>query len=117
MIPFGQVLSEADRRHIRMILDSSVVTDAPGVKARSKVPAFLREHTYMDEGSAQAFQAMEPVEREQLLSDLIWRVTCYLDGSITRVGLVNKYDLGGEFCAVQSEQDGREIFCLVRSTS
>ena len=106
MIPIGQVLDEGDRRHVRAILGD------PGEK--SKAARFLRESTFLDDGAAASFRALPGAERERLISDLIWRITCHVDGSITSVAGVDSFDLGGGFRAVLSEREGREVFCLVR---
>lgn len=107
MIPLAQVLNEEDLRHVRSILDGG---------AELKATRFFRENTFVDEGSAAGFRALSQAERERLISDLVWRITCHLDGSVTRVAGVNAFDVGSGFCAVLSERGGREIFCLVRST-
>lgn len=112
MIRFADALSLKDRDHLRKILNASVSTTKPGMKALSSVGEFLRDATYIDDGAMQAFKELTQGERERLISELIWRVTCHLDGSITRVFGVNSYPLGKKFSAVQSEQGGRDIFCL-----
>ena len=112
MILFTDTLSAKDRDHLRKILNSSLSTTRPGLKAMSSVGEFLRDATYIDDASVQAWKELGQPERERLISELIWRVTCHLDGSITRVLGVNTYPLGKRFSAVQSEQEGREIFCL-----
>ena len=113
MIPFGGVLNEADRRHLESILEGP---PGPDAGTRAKARRFLAESTFVDEASAGAFRALPQGEREQLISDLAWRVTCHVEGSITRVMGVNAFDLGSGFSAVHSEQAGRDVFCLVRPT-
>ena len=112
MIRLRDALSAQDRDHVRRILNSSISADKPGLQAVSKVNEFLRDDTYISDDAVQAFKEMAQAERERLISELIWRVTCHLDGSITRVLGVRAYPLGRKFSAVQSEQDGRDVFCL-----
>ena len=112
MIRFLDALSAKDREHLRRILDSGASRPDPGRRAISNVQEFLREDTYIDDGALPAFKDLGQPERERLISELIWRVTCHLDGSITRVLGVNDYPLGKRFSAVQSEREGRDIFCL-----
>jgi hypothetical protein len=107
MIPFRRVLAEGDVRHLRAILGA---TPDPGL--HGKVERFLRERTFLAEEAKQAFRGLSPAVRETVISELVWRVTCHLDGSVTRVKGVDAFDLGGGFCAVLSEREGREIFCL-----
>jgi len=112
MIRFSDALSAKDREHLRKILNASLSTTKSGLRAMSSVGEFLRDDTYIDDGALQAWKELAQPERERLISELIWRVTCHLDGSITRVLGVNTYPLGRKFSAVQSEQEGRDIFCL-----
>ncbi len=109
MIPFGQVLEDGDRRHIRAILGGP-----GGAGEKSKAARFLGESTFVDEEAARDFRALPGPERERLISELVWRITCHVDGSITAVAGVGAFDLAAGFRAVQSERDGREVFCLVR---
>ena len=112
MIRLRDVLSPEDRDHVRRILNSSITVDKPGLHAVSKVNEFLRDDTYISDDAVQPFKELPQAERERMISELIWRVTCHLDGSITRVQGVHAYPLGKKFSALQTEQDERDIFCL-----
>jgi len=112
MIRFRDALSPKDREHLRRILNSSISVDKPGLKAVSQVSEFLRDDTYISDAAVEPFKELTQPERERMISELVWRVTCHLDGSITRVLGVHAYPLGKQFSAVQSEQDERDIFCL-----
>jgi hypothetical protein len=112
MIRFRDVLDTKDREHVRRILNSSISVDKPGLQAVSKVNEFLRDDTYIADDAVEPFKEMTQPERERLISELIWRVTCHLDGSITRVLGVHAYPLGKKFSALQTEEDDRDIFCL-----
>lgn len=112
MIRFTDALSAKDRDHLRRILNASLSTTRTGLKAMSAAGEFLRDATYIDDASLQAWKELAQPERERLISELVWRVTCHVDGSITRVLGVTSYPLGKKFVAVQSEQEGRDILCL-----
>ncbi len=112
MIRFSDALSLKDREHLRKILNASLSTTKTGLKALSTAGEFLRDATYIEDASLQAWKELTQPERERLISELIWRVTCHLDGSITRVLGVNNYPLGRKFVAIQTEQEGRDILCL-----
>lgn len=107
------VLSPSDKEHLRKILNSSISVTPAGLETVAKVHRFLKAHTYIDLPSAPAFQKLPCDERERLLSELLWRLTCYLDGSETAVLGACTYDLGGGFVANQIEQEGTTFFCLV----
>jgi hypothetical protein len=112
MIPFRDVLNARDLDHIHLILNSSISVDQQGLKTLSKVNEFLRDSTFVADEAVEKFQGQPQGDRERLISELIWRITCHLDRSITRVLGVHAYPLGREFVAVQSEKDDRDIFCL-----
>jgi hypothetical protein len=78
----------------------------------SQVGRFLRDDTFIDKSSLDAFRALAQNDRERLMSELIWRVTCHLDGSITQLSNIHLFSLGKQFSVVQSASDGRDIFCL-----
>ena len=112
MLRFRDVLSAKDREHVHQIFSGDPAEDTPPVQARSKVNQFLWNDTYIAEEAVQAFKEMTQAERERLISELIWRVTCHLDGSITRVPGLRAYPLGKRFSAHPTEQDNRTILCL-----
>jgi len=112
MTPLRDVLSPLDRDHVRRILNSSISMDRPTLEMASRVNEFLRDDTYITDEAVKAFQELSQPERERMISELIWRVTCHLDGSITRVLGLHAYPLGKKFSALQTEQDDRDIFCL-----
>jgi hypothetical protein len=98
-------LSAGDREHIRTILNSSL-TAAAQVETVSRVGAFLRERTVFADGAAERFRSQAPAERERMLSELVWRLTCHLDGSQTATLGMNRHALTGDFSAVIAEGPG-----------
>jgi hypothetical protein len=110
MISLIRVLGEGDLLHLRSILGGGA-----NAGLQEKVDRFIRECAFVAEEAEEAFRALPPADRETAISELAWRVTCHLDNSVTRVRGVDTFDLGGGFCAVLSEREGREIFCLVRA--
>jgi hypothetical protein len=112
MIRLREVLSTQDQDHVRRILNSSISMDRPGLRALSRVNEFMRDDTYISEEAVEPFKGLSQAERERMISELIWRVTCHLDGSITRVLGLHAYPLGRKFSALQTEHDDRDIFCL-----
>ena len=108
-----QGLSDEDRMHVRKILQSSVTSLRQGEKL-SKVGVFLRERTFFEGGSVEAFKGLDPVVREQILSELIWRVTCVVDGSVTEVQGHRGFPIGPGFRALRSEKGGKDVLCLAR---
>jgi hypothetical protein len=112
MIPLLDALSAADRAHLRKILNSSVSMTKSELKDTSKVAGFLREDTYIVGSALQPFKELSQDERERMMSELVWRITCHLDKSVTRVLGVHAYPLGKSFTAIQSEREGRDVLCL-----
>jgi hypothetical protein len=112
MIPFREVLNPRDHDHVRLILNSSISVSKEDFTTLSRVNEFLRDDTFVAEEAVERFRGQPQGDRERLISELIWRITCHLDRSITRVLGVHAYPLGRDFLAVQSEKDERDIFCL-----
>ena len=112
MIPFREVLTPKDQDHIRLILNSSISVTKDDLRTLGKVNEFLRDDTYIGDEAVESWKSQTQADRERLISELIWRITCHLDKSITRVLGVHAYPLGRDFVAVQSEKDERHIFCL-----
>jgi hypothetical protein len=111
-IRFRDVLSAEDREHVKRILNADVAAEGEG--GPRKVDAFLRTNTYVDDGSVEAFKALSQRDRERVISDLIWRATCLVDGSVTNVQGATSFKLGRGFVAVQSDEDDRDVLCVVR---
>jgi hypothetical protein len=107
-----EALSAGDREHIRALLNSSI-TETAQAETISKVAVFLRERTLLDAGGADAFRALSPSDREELLSELIWRLTCHLDGSQTATLGINRHALSSAFSAVITDGDGGGFCTLV----
>lgn len=106
MLPLERALDDSDRRHASALLS-----------AREAAPAarFLRDRVFIDEAAAEALRALARDERERLISELVWRITCHLDGSVTAVVSPGRYELGAGFAAACVEEGGREAFRLTRA--
>ncbi len=102
--PLRDLLGPGDREHVRKILET---------RAESTVAAFLRERTFLEEPAAAAFRGLPAADRERMLSELIWRVTCFLEGSQTATAGTNCYELSGLFSALVSEDVGGALCTLV----
>ncbi|MBI2899666.1 MAG: hypothetical protein HYY17_05745 [Planctomycetes bacterium] len=108
-------LTPSDREHLKKILNSSISVTPAGLATVAKVHRFLKEKTYISDRCVPRFRALTPPERERVLSELLWRLTCYLDGSETLTMGASSYDLGGGFAANCVEHHGEHIFCLVEA--
>lgn len=107
------VLGESDRAHLGRLLDGSIPAGPRAQEMRERVRSFLGSQVQIVEEARAALAGMEARERERMLSELLWRVTCHLDGSVTRVLGVHTYLLGYGFASVVSEQEGGDVFCLI----
>ena len=101
-IRFRDALSVQDREHLNRILDGD---------RSSKVVHFVQEATYIDDGALQAFKELAQADRESLISEFVWRITCHLEGSVTNVRGMIAHPLGKKFLAVHTP-DG---LCLDRA--
>jgi len=109
------VLSPPDLAHWRKILgeeDSSKPHSA--TQRRLRVSRIVSDDTYLADQAVPAFQALNQGDRERLLSDVVWQVTCYVEGSITQGGAGKKVRLECGFKLVKLQENARVIFCVTK---
>jgi len=114
MVPLRDALGPEDLEHLRRILGHEKDQILEGTRRRVRVDHIATADTYLDDAALEAFKSLSQPDREQLLSDVIWQVTCHVEGSITRMPGVNALGLEFGFRLVQSEREGREVFCVVQ---
>lgn len=112
MIRITEAMNEKDRAHLRRILQATAPSSIASTQLMEAVEEFVRDFTYVDDAALFAFRDMDQGTRERLLSALVWRITCFIDGSVTSVKGVRAHDVGAGFLAVQARHEGREVFCL-----
>jgi hypothetical protein len=113
MLRLRDALNEEDLVHFRQIVGVREDPTFNETKRRSRVNQISTDDTYLADQALEAFKALSQDDRERLISDIVWRVTCYVEGSITRSpgkGL----SLEGSFRLTKLVQDGRPIFCVVK---
>lgn len=107
-----EYLDAVDREHLKKILNSSLSVTPAGLENRAKAHRFLQSRTFVDEQSAPVFRKLPSSARESILSELVWRIMCLFDGSITAVLGAVQFKLGNSFVAVWGEEAGSDYFCL-----
>jgi hypothetical protein len=108
---FRDVLNGPDLAHLREILGERQDPTFNETKRRSRVNQIAMDATFISEQALAPFQALDQADRERLISDVVWQVTCYVEGSITRrVGKSVKLEL--EFRLVELQEDGKTLFCV-----
>jgi len=60
------------------------------------------------------FEDLSQSDRERLLSDVVWQLTCFVEGSITKARGLKGIPLECGFKLVRLEQEGRPVFCVVK---
>src|SRR5213079_1457007 len=79
------VLNPQDLEHLRRILGGKETASEPDeTQRRSRVKQISTDETYISDQSLEAFKALSQDDRERLLSEIVWRLTCHVEGSITR---------------------------------
>ena len=109
------VLSPEDLAHWRKILgeeDSSKPHSA--TQRRIQVSRVVNDDTYLADQAVAGFQALSQVDRERLLSEVVWQLTCYVEGSITQGGAGKKVRLECGFRLVKLQENARVIFCVAK---
>jgi hypothetical protein len=109
------VLSPGDLEHWRKILGEEA-TSIPhsATQRRIRVSRIVSGDTYLADQAVAAFRALSQGDRERLLSDIVWQVTCYVEGSITQGGAGKKIRLECGFKLVKLQENDRAIFCVTK---
>ena len=106
------VLNARDLEHLRQILGAKeTAPDADETQRRSRVKQISTDETYISEQSVEAFQALSQDDRERLLSEIVWRLTCHVEGSITR-SPGKGVPLEAGFRMRLAVQEGRALFVV-----
>jgi len=108
------VLSPPDLVHLRTILGEREDPTHSGTKRRFRVNQITTDDTYIADQAQEPLRTLAQDERERLLSDLVWQLTCFVEGSITRARGSKGIPLESGFKLVRIEQEGKPLFCLVK---
>jgi hypothetical protein len=109
---FSGMLDDEDRLHLGRLLDASIPAGSAAGGMRLGAAVFLETRVWAGEEVAAALGRTGRRERERMLSELVWRVTCHLDESVTRVLGVEAVPLGYGFRLLITVQEGREHFLV-----
>lgn len=108
------VLNPRDLDHFRVILGECEDPTHSETKRRFRVNQIASDDTYIAEQAVVPFQALSQDERERLLSDVVWQVTCFVEGSITKGKSGKGVPLDGGFTLVKIRQNDHPIFCVTK---
>jgi hypothetical protein len=109
-------LNGADRAHLGRILGEQGDPTLAETRRRHRVNQIASDDTYLADQAVEPFQALSQDERERLISEIIWRVTCFVEGSITKSsGKGVALDSG--FRLARMHEGARAVFCVVRKES
>lgn len=110
---FQDVLNGPDLAHLREILGERQDPTFNETRRRSRVNQIAMDATFLSEQALAPFQELSQPDRERLISDVVWQVTCYVEGSITKSpGKGAPLEHG--FRLVKLDQDGKTTFCVVK---
>jgi hypothetical protein len=108
------VLNPSDLLHLGTILGDREDPTHSGTKRRFRVNQITTDDTYVADQAREPMQALGQDDRERLLSDVVWQLTCFVEGSITKARGLKGIPLEYGFKMVRIEQDGKPIFCVVK---
>src|SRR6185436_822786 len=81
---FRDALNEQDLVHLRRVLGEQEDPTFSETKRRFRVNQMSMDDTYVDDGALAPLQALPQADRERLISDVVWELTCHVEGSVTR---------------------------------
>lgn len=110
---FRETLGEKDLVHLRRILGAEEDPTFSETRRRLRVNQITMDDVFLADQALAPFQALSQDDRERLISDVVWHVTCYVEGSITRSpGKGAGLEFG--FRLTELVQDGRPVFCVAK---
>jgi len=112
MRPLRDVLQGPDLAHWRLILGEREDPTHAGTKRRFRVNQIASDETYLAEQAIAAFQALSQNDRERLLSDVVWQVTCHVEGSITKGRSGRGLPLEYGFRLTKVRRNDQPVFCV-----
>ena len=104
-------LQGTDLAHFRLVLGLAGNVDPNETRRRKTVSQLALESTFISDKALAPFLGLAQAERERLLSDVVWQVTCHVEGSITK-SPGKKAPLDHGFHLVEATQDGKTVFCV-----
>lgn len=108
------VLTPPDLAHLRTILGEREDPTHSGTKRRFRVNQITIDDTYVADQAREPLLALGQDERERLLSDVVWQLTCFVEGSVTKARGTRGIPLEYGFKLVRLEKDGKPMFCVVK---
>lgn len=107
------LLTGPDLAHLRRILGEQQDPTLAETKRRFRVNQIASDDTYIAEQAAGPFLALSQDDRERLISEVIWRVTCHVEGSITKSS-GKGVALESGFRLTRIKEGARSVFCVVK---
>jgi hypothetical protein len=108
------VLGREDLVHLRVILGEHEDPTFSETRRRHRVNQIAMDDTYVAEQARGPFETLSQDDRESLLSDVVWQLTCFVEGSITKGAGDKGILLDYGFKLVRLVQDGKPTFCVVK---
>jgi len=110
---FRDTLTEQDVVHLRRILGEREDPTFSETKRRHRVNQITMDDTYVDDAALAPLQALPQEEREALISEVVWRLTCHVEGSITQAK-TNGHKLEGGFRMLLMVKERRAVFVVMK---
>jgi hypothetical protein len=108
---FRDTLTDPDLVHLRRVLGAQEDPTFSETKRRMKVNQLTMDDTYVDDAALAPLRALSQEVREQLISDVVWRLTCHVEGSTTRANSKG-HKLEGGFRMLLMVKEGRPMFVV-----
>jgi hypothetical protein len=106
-----EAIQGTDLAHFKLILGMAGAVNPNETRRRTTVGRLAMESTFISDKALQPFLALSREDRERILSDVVWQVTCHVEGSITK-SPGKKVTLDHGFHLVEATQDGKTVFCV-----
>jgi hypothetical protein len=107
-------LNALDLAHFHRILGAREDPTFNETTRRSRVHHIANDDTFLADETLKEFQALPQGDRERLISDVVWQLTCHVEGSITNPPGGKGTPLEFGFRLQKIDQNARPVFRVVK---
>lgn len=112
MKPFPPLLNEREKGDVAKALDAKGNPRPESAELTANVRSYFDQRLFIRDEAVAKWKALDDLRRSRVLSEIVWRVTCVLDGSETAVIGQSKFSLGYDLAIALIEQDGRDVMVV-----
>ncbi len=100
------IISPNEKSELAKSFDPANAVRPESVELLKNARKFVEKRVYVDDRAAERWAKEDALRRSRMISEVVWRVTCVIDGSETAVEGLTKFNLGYGFSLAMTKLDG-----------